>query len=245
MIRYKVLRQNLQSLFQEMQYRIGKEYVCGDFDNDSSNNCSNGFYATNLDGLVYSFRGREKILECEVSGEQVEIDIFKMRYEKIKLTKEVHPKELKQLIEGENYDWNVYEALFPDNPFNVAYKFDTSHTELVKRWASVGDSVWASVRASVGASVWDSVGAFVGDSVWDSVGDSVRASVGASVWAYISTLFPKIKKWKYIDHVEGENPFQSAIDLWKLGALTVTRGDNYWYIVSRNGIEWEGELYDR
>src|SRR5690606_2643909 len=40
--------------------------------------------------------------------------------------------------------------------------------------ASVRDSVWASVRDSVGASV----GASVRDSVWDSV----RDSVGASVW---------------------------------------------------------------
>ena len=59
--------------------------------------------------------------------------------------------------------------------------------------ASVGDSVEASVWASVRASVGDSVRASVGDSVWASirasVGDSVRASVwasvGASVWASV------------------------------------------------------------
>ena len=54
-----------------------------------------------------------------------------------------------------------------------------------KSWASVGDSVMASVMASVGdsvkASVWDSVRA----SVWASVGDSVMASVGASVEASV------------------------------------------------------------
>ena len=51
------------------------------------------------------------------------------------------------------------------------------HILLLKKWASVGDSVRASVRASVG----DSVGYSVGDSVGDSVGYSVRASVRASV----------------------------------------------------------------
>ena len=47
--------------------------------------------------------------------------------------------------------------------------------------ASVGASVWDSVRASVGASVGDSVRDSVRASVWDSVRDSVRASVRDSV----------------------------------------------------------------
>ena len=53
--------------------------------------------------------------------------------------------------------------------------------ELLKEWASVWDSVGASVRASVWASVRDSVWASVRASVWASVRDSVRASVWASV----------------------------------------------------------------
>jgi len=39
------------------------------------------------------------------------------------------------------------------------------------------------------------------------------------VWAYISSLFPNIKKWKYIEHKEGVNPFQSSIDLWHMGLV--------------------------
>ena len=80
----------------------------------------------------------------------------------------------------------------------------------LKQWASVRDSVRASVRDSV----WDSVRASVRDSVWDSVGDSVWASV----WAYISSFF-SLKKWKYIDHPKGENPFQPCIDLWESGLV--------------------------
>ncbi len=76
-------------------------------------------------------------------------------------------------------------------------KITRRHLELLKQWASVGDSVGASVWASVGdgvrASVWASVGDGVGDSVGasvrasvgDSVGASVRASVRASVWASV------------------------------------------------------------
>ncbi len=47
--------------------------------------------------------------------------------------------------------------------------------------------------------------------------DSVWASVRDSVWAYIGSLFPGIKKWKYIKHKEGEYPFQPCVDLWKRG----------------------------
>jgi hypothetical protein len=60
----------------------------------------------------------------------------------------------------------------------------------------------------------------VGDSVWASVGDSVWDSV----WAYISSLFPNIKKWEYIDHAEGVNPFQAGIDLWNMGLVPTFDG---------------------
>ena len=54
---------------------------------------------------------------------------------------------------------------------------------------------------------------------WDSVGDSV----GDSVWAYVGSLFP-LSEWKYIDYKnplfeKGKYPFQSVVDLWKLGLV--------------------------
>jgi len=64
-------------------------------------------------------------------------------------------------------------------------KITKKHLDLLKKWASAGDSVRASVRASVGNSVRDSVrdsvGDSVGDSVWDSVEDSIWNPVGFSV----------------------------------------------------------------
>ena len=58
---------------------------------------------------------------------------------------------------------------------------------------------------------------------WASVGASVRASV----WAYMSSLFPGVKKWQYFDHKPGENPFQPGIDLWRAG-----------YVPSFDGKTW-------
>ena len=75
---------------------------------------------------------------------------------------------------------------------------------LLKKWDSVRDSMWASVRASVRDSMWD--------------------SVGASVWAYISSFFD-IPKWKGIKHKKGSNPFQSCITLWEKGLVPSFDGE--------------------
>jgi len=107
------------------------------------------------------------------------------------------------------YTFNLEEARKPIHPFKIVLPSEITeeHLALLKQWASVRDSVRYSVRASVGDSVWDSV--------WDSVGDSV--------WAYVGSLFP-LSEWKYIDYKnplfeKGKYPFQSVVDLWKLGLV--------------------------
>jgi hypothetical protein len=75
----------------------------------------------------------------------------------------------------------IKKIYHPFNDHPKVRKVTRGDIELLKQWASVGDSVWASVGASVGASVWDSVW----DSVWASVGASVRDSVRDSVWASV------------------------------------------------------------
>lgn len=73
---------------------------------------------------------------------------------------------------------------------------------------------------------WDSVR----DSVGDSVGDSVRYSVGHSVWdsvhAYIGSFF-KLSTWKYVKHSKGVYPFQSAVDLWEMGLMPTSDGNEW------------------
>ena len=62
--------------------------------------------------------------------------------------------------------------------------------------------------------------------------------VVASVWAYISSLFPNVRKWQYVDHDEGVNPFQSGIDLWKGGYVPSFDGKR-WRLHTKDGIVWE------
>jgi len=109
------------------------------------------------------------------------------------------------------FEWNYTEACNPLNPLRQKRKPTKADIKLLRDWSSAR----ASVRASVGDSVWASVRASVWASVWDSVRDSVWVSVGDSVWAYIGSLFPNIKKWRYNKHRVVEYPYQSCTDLWK------------------------------
>lgn len=207
---YKVLKRDetgkLVSPFQNFEYVPGKEYYCKNFDADRKRECSHGFYATDVDGIIYSFRNlpNYEVWEVEVGGRKVEIDQFKRRYERLKLIRQVPNEEVEELALAleSKVGYKLSEALFPVNPFKIkAQSVTGQEIELLKRWILVRASVRESVMDSVGNSVWSSV--------WDSVGDSVSA--------YISSLFPNIKKRKHIDHPIGENPFQPAIELWHRG----------------------------
>jgi len=105
------------------------------------------------------------------------------------------------------------------NPFEIRrYKIGLKEAiKLLKKWASVGPSVWASVRASVRDSVGPSVGASVRDSVGASVWDLVGVLVRDSVWAYISSFF----------NISYKYDFSPCVQLWESG-----------YVPSFDGTVW-------
>jgi hypothetical protein len=273
---YKVLKREedrLLSPFQHMEYEPNKTYTCENFCTDERLDCAEGFYATDVDGIIYSFRNlpEYEVWECEVGGDKVELDQFKRRYETIRLIRHVPNDEVKSLaLAAEaSVGYKLAEALFPVNVLKIKRTHPPTEEEIkwLKQWIavrdsvqysvwisvrnsvvdSVGDSIWDSMVDSVGDSIWDSVrigvGDSVGNSVWDSVWISVRNStadnvwssvwsstadsVWESIWAYTSSLFPNITKWKYINHAEGENPFQPAINLWKNGLIPSFDGKSW------------------
>ena len=91
------------------------------------------------------------------------------------------------------FGFKYHETLHPVDPSTIESKVTDEDVSSLKAWASV--------RASVRNSVLD--------------------SVRDSVWAYCGSLFPEVKKWKYIDHEDGKYPFQPAVDLWKRGFIPV------------------------
>jgi hypothetical protein len=268
--KYKVLKEDLKSPYEDFQYEIGQTYVCPDFD-ESDEECSRGFYATDLEGLPYTFRkGRMKVFEVEMGGKERKFNQYKHRWETQTILREIPEGEIRELLEKESsrVGYNLLGICFPLNPLTDVEHGEVTDVDIenLKKWssirASVGDSVGDSVRASVGDSVGDSVWASVRDSVWasvwvsvwasirdsvrasvrDSVGDSVRASVGA----YISSIFPNIKKWEGIGHEEGVNPFQSGIDLWNRGLVPSFDGINTWRLHAGKDAkvvyEWKNNL---
>jgi hypothetical protein len=240
---YKVLRHidgKLFSPFQNYEYEPGREYICVDFDPNPAEDCSRGYYATDIDGIIYSFRNLPgyEVWEVEVGGKGVEIDQFKRRYERIKLVRQVPLEEVRALAEAEEekIGYKLSEALFPANPLKIkAGPVTEEEINLLKKWASLCDSIWDSVCDSVWGSVLDSVRNSIRDSIWDSV--------RGSVWAYISSFYPGIKTWKHIDHPKGENPFQPCIDLWHRGFVPSFDG-KIWRLHAgeKAEIAWEGEI---
>ena len=227
------------------------------FDFDSCDEeCSFGFYATDVDGIIYSLNKHKTcvVYEVEVGGKEKIFNKYKQRFSEATFIRRLSDEEIRTIIKEQSnkMDWNYMEACFPVIPVEIDIPFNKERAlELLKLWNSVrdsvGNSVWDSVGYSVRNSVWDSVGYSVRNSVWDSVWDSVwysvrnsvwgvGNSVRNSVWAYISSFFPNIKKWNGIDHVEGTNPFQSGIDLWNMGLVPSFDG-NIWRLHKGNKME--------
>jgi hypothetical protein len=264
---YKVLMHidgKLFSPFQSYEYEPGREYICADFDPSLEKSCSHGYYATDIDGIIYSFYDLPEceVWECEVGGRRVEIDQFKRRYERIKLVRQVPLEEVRALAkaEEEKVGYKLSEALFPVNPLIDIKAGPVTDEEIIllREWANVCDSIENSIENSVCHSVYNSIWINTLDKVggslwyggwcrvWGYILDSgyiCKNNIEESIWAYISSFYPGIKKWKYIAHPEGKNPFQPCIDLWHRGFVPSFDG-KIWrlYAGEKAKIIWKGEI---
>lgn len=247
----KVLTKDLKSPYQNFQYELGKWYECHNFD-ERDNDCGNGFYAVDFNGLIYCLNDEKdyRVFEVEVKGSSKEFDCFKRRFENIKINRKISLQELATglLKANKTEGYNVLESVFPYNPLIGEVK-NVSEREinLLKQWIevqksieeTVWDSVWQSIKKSTWRSVFrsvhdsiqysihNSIRESVWDSVWDSIWESIHFSIEYALYAYTSSLFPNISKWKYIEHEEGVNPFQSAIELWRSGFIPTFDGKTW------------------
>jgi len=171
------------------------------------------------------------------SNEEMCWDAKKQWYDE--LMKKVYKNRIKNLI----------------NPFELPIIKQVTKTDInnLKKWDSIGDSIWDSIWDSIGDSVrdsiWNSVGNSVGDSIWnsvgnsiwdsigdsvrDSVGDSVRDSIGDSIYGYVGYMFKlERSEWKYTNKIKTKSyPFISLIKLWKRGLVPSFDG-NIWRLHS-------------
>ena len=133
---------------------IGKEMStnCSMSDDD----CDSGFYATPLQGLVYTNLARKgsTVFEVEMGGINKKFNEFKHRFTTQKFLRIVPIEELKELVIKVNVGYDLYHALWPVNPLDILNDPSDEDWKELDKWVSV----WDSVRKSV----WDSVGAYVG-----------------------------------------------------------------------------------
>jgi hypothetical protein len=236
---------------------IGTTVRVTDYDPPEKGSCGRGLHASRNPNDCF-IGAKIPCAAFRVKGIQpIAKDSRKTRYQALKVLEEIH--DIDKL-----FGWKYSEAANPVDPFGIdPPKIKEKHIRLLKKWAPVHtsavNSVWASVSASVwnsvSASVWGSVKNSVWDSVWGSVRDSVRDPVLASVWdsiansvlnsvwAYVSSLFPNIKKWEGINHEPGTNPFQSGIDLWRMGLVPSYDGEIWRLHGGSNGrVLWQGNI---
>jgi hypothetical protein len=195
-------------------------------------------------------------------------DESKVGFTKLKIIKEIPEIEFDKL-----FGFKYSETRKPFDLRTIEPIWNKETLKLLKKWDSVWDSVWGSVWGSVRDSVWGSVWGSVRDSVrgsvrgsvWDSVRDSVRGSVRGSMWdsmwgsvrdsvrgsmwdseyAYLGTLFPNIKQWNYLGKKVKKYPFQSSVELNKLGLFPVYSSYNKkWFVFGGKKMEiiWSGNL---
>ena len=194
---------------------IGKRVVCPGY-NRTGNLCSSMFIHASRKPNQCFIGASIPCSAYLVTGRPVREDADKCGFKSLRILEELKPEEL--------FTWNYKEACNPINPFQITPppKISKKHIKLLRKWASV----------------WDSVG----DSVWASVGDSV----GDSVWVYFSSFFllPR-SSWKYTDKIKRDtnNPFQPAIDLWEMGIVPSFDGEKWRLHGGKDGkVLWEGVI---
>jgi hypothetical protein len=262
--KYKVLTRDLQSPYQGFHYELGKWYEEPCIGDPGDSLCVRGFYAGDVESLLYRgvWHDGEEVFLCEVGGRQAGELPLKECWESLRVVRKLEKAKVQRAAREahKRLGFCLEEALYPVNPSAVERGPVTAHeVELLKVWASMWDSVGASMWASVQNSVWDSVGYSVRDLVWtsvrysvgysvrDLVWTSVRYSVGYSVrdsmWAYIGSLFSNVQAWKYLDHAPGVYPFQPAADLWRAGLVPSFDGTTWrLHTGEKAKIVWEGRL---
>lgn len=265
MKKYKVLRlkenNDVVSPFQGYNYGklneiIEKEFVCCNFD-EGDKECSNGFYASDVEGLLYSINEYKdcRVFEVEVGGKSVIVNQFKQRYERQIITRLLTEDEVMALVKDESeklgydlyrtiYSFNIGKAKTPivnedvlrllDNIINIRHLIDESVCESVND--SPWESIWEPVKRSVWASIKDSIRKVVLNStnnfVWDSVWDLQLACTGS--------IFYNIEHWKYVEYKKGEYPFQCYVDLIELGFMPLFDGKAWKLYAGENmGVVYE------
>ena len=247
---YKILEVNENRVFSPFQGYyygtlrkiFGKELICKNFD-ESNNECSNGFYAVDIDGLIYFLNKCKynKVFEVEVGGKRKEFDQFKRRFEKQKIIRMLDEEKVKELIRkaSDKMDYNYYEMCYPLDPRSIECgEVNNQVIELLKKWDSVFHIINNSVYPSIYRSIYNPIYKVAQESFYYSlyyhigifdktIDRTIYDYATECACAYLGSLFFNIEKWIRIEHKKGEYPFQCGVELLKLGFIPIFDGSTW------------------
>ena len=125
-IKYKVLEKNRTSPYQSKQYNYRRWYHDPQIGLIGKNGCDVGFYATDIEGLLYRgvWRNTERVYECKVKGREAGNPPFKSCYEYLQIIRRLSETEVRDLARAEHdrLGYLLEEMLYPINPLLVKRK---------------------------------------------------------------------------------------------------------------------------
>ena len=213
---FVVYKDRLFSPFQNYEYGkmndiLGKKFCCEDFD-ESDEECSRGFYATDIDGLVYHYinSAKEVVFEVEMSGKFKEFDQFKRRYEKMKIIRKIEKDMLQNIVKAtsKTMDFNYYEAIFPINfKEQELAPFDSYIEKSLWEWDKLYKKMWPYIDGNAFKALskknkayfdltYQRIWSVIYERLLDKVGSSKIESLVNITYSYTASLFYS-KEYKY------------------------------------------------
>jgi hypothetical protein len=210
MLLLKVLDAGMKSPYKGFEYDLNKWYHCEEFNTDPIIDCGKGYHAIDVEGLPYAYRPGRVIWWCEVGGRSVEYDIYKRRYEKIRITHRADLAEIKQMAidREETCGYKLSEVIFPFNPFTVYTEKEMTEkivTPQIIKKLNEWETVCETVSKFVSESVWETVWATVRKTVRKTVRETVRKTVWEPVWESVWETV-----WKFVRKFVRETVWENA-----------------------------------
>ena len=236
---YKVLRVvdgKAYSPFQDYEYGnvdslAGVHTYCSTFDDNPKNECSYGFYATGVDGLVYSlnYDASCRVFEVEMEGKSVEVNPCKKRFEHQTILRMLSRKEVRNLIReySKTLDWDYYNACYPVNPLKIDKPLDESRVmRLLKTIEPFKDFMFYAVEDLVNSHCDFDITDIICQSICGNIGKTLKHRnqwnmvnyMGISLASYITTLFPTITNW-HKSYYCNNTVVSAGLELWNMGLL--------------------------
>jgi hypothetical protein len=196
----KVLTKDMMSptSSRPLKWEIGVKHSVKNFNTDPNEDC--GFprlYATEIEGLPYTFRVKEghRVFEVKVGGKNVNINPCKRGWSVMMPVREVFKDELIALAIAKEPElgYKLSQCIFPVNPLALpAATLTDRHIDLLKQWSAARSAARSAAWDAARSAAWAAACDAVRFAAWDAARSAAWAAVCDAARAYTLSLFPNI-----------------------------------------------------